>query len=84
MNDEKRRLIEESDRYRQAMTAEFRNLKSSTAWVPKTVGVMKAVSPLVAMAAPVIGLFLRKKKKHPEPKIERDGKTHSQGVVAKA
>jgi hypothetical protein len=84
MSDEKRRLIEESDRYRQAITSEFRNLKSATAWVPRTVGVMKAVSPLLALSAPVLGLFLRNKKKKPEPKIERDGKTHSQGVVAKA
>ena len=73
MSDEKRRLIEESERYRQAMTGEFGRLKAATAWMPRTIGVMRAVSPLVALSAPILGLFLRKKKKH-EPRIDRDGK----------
>ena len=84
LNDEKRRLIEESDRYRQAMTGEFTNVKAATAWVPRTIGIVRAVSPLLALSAPVLGLFLRKRKK-PEPKlVDRDGKSQShQGLVAK-
>ena len=84
LTDEKRRLIEESERYRQAMTAEFKNAKASTAWVPRSVGVMRAVSPLLALAVPALGLIFRKKKR-PElhtASVERDGK--SQGIVAKA
>ena len=73
LSDEKRRLLDESERYRQVMTAEFRNAKAATAWVPTTIGVMRAVSPLVALSAPVLG-FLWRKKKHYEPKHERDGK----------
>ena len=83
LSEEKRRLIQESERYRQSMTVEFKHLKASTAWVPRTIGVMRAVSPLLALSAPVLGLFLRKRKKTITPKhAERDGK--SQGVVAKA
>ena len=83
LSDEKRRLIEESERYRQAMTAEFRNLKATTAWVPNTLGVVRAVSPLVALSAPVLGFLLRRKKHLLEPsKHHRDGKP--QGVVAMA
>jgi len=80
LTEEKRRLIEESERYRQAMSAEFRNLKASTAWVPNTLGVVRAVSPLVALSAPVLGFLLRKKKLQHEPKEHRDGKP--KGVVA--
>jgi len=83
MTDEKRRLIEESDRYRHAMGAEFQNVKVATAWVPKTVGVVRATSPFLALAAPVIGLLFRNKKKA-EPKAEHNGKSKEQGLVAKA
>ena len=82
MSEEKRRLIEESERYRQAMTGECRRLKAATAWVPRTVGVMRAVSPLVALSAPILGLFLRKRKKD-HPRMDRDGK-HGGGLFSKA
>src|SRR5258706_7269317 len=63
------------------MMAEFRNAKAATAWVPTTIGVVRAVSPLVALSAPVLGLLFSKKK-HYDPKHEgeRDGKP--KGVVA--
>jgi hypothetical protein len=81
MSDEKRRLIQESERYRQAITGEVQRLKAATAWVPRTIGIMRAVSPLVALSAPVLGLFLRRKRKV-EPRVERDGKTP--GMIGKA
>lgn len=84
INEEKRRLIEESQRYRRAMGVEFQNLKASTAWVPKTVGIVRATSPLLALAAPVLGLLFRIKKKKAEvAKAEHNGKA-KQGMVAKA
>jgi len=83
VTEEKRRLIQESDRYRQAMAGDFQNLKVATAWVPKTVGVVRATSPFLALAAPLIGLLFRKKKKA-EPKPEHNGKSQQQGLVAKA
>src|SRR5436853_7199455 len=73
LGDGRRGLVDESEGYRQAVTAEFRNAKAATAWVRTTIGVMRAVSPLVALSAPIIGLLWRKKK-HYEPKHERDGK----------
>ena len=79
LTDEKRRFLEESERYRQAMSAEFRNLKATTAWVPNTLGVVRAVSPLVALAAPLLGFFLTRKRNQHEPKHHRDGKP--KGVV---
>ncbi len=82
MSEEKRRLIEESERYRRAMTGEFQNVKAATGWVPRTIGLLRVVSPLIALSAPLLGLFLRNRRKKPEHKVERDGK--AQGVVAKA
>src|SRR5437899_2913487 len=81
LSDEKRRLLEESERYRQAMTAEFRHAKAATAWVPTTIGIVRAVSPLVAVSAPVLGLLFSKKK-HYDPKHERERDGKPKGVVA--
>jgi len=81
--EEKRRVIEESARYRHAMTVEFQNIKAATAWVPKTVGIVRATTPFLALAAPLIGLFVKKKKKT-EPKAIHNGKAEKQGLVAKA
>jgi|SRR4051812_16215273 len=84
MTDEKRRLLQESERFRQSMGAEFQNVKVATAWVPKTVGVVRATSPFLALATPLIGLFFRRKKKD-QPKVDHhhNGKSE-QGLVAKA
>ena len=82
ISEEKRRLIEESERYRRAMGIELQNLKASTAWVPRTVGIVRATSPLLALAAPLIGLLIRRKKQA-EPKHDRNGKA-KKGLIATA
>ena len=81
---EKRRLIQESERYRRAMGVEFQNLKASTAWVPRTVGIVRAASPIVAPATPLIGLLIRRKKQA-QGKHEHDhnGKP-KKGLIATA
>lgn len=85
LTEEKRRLIEDSEQYRKAIAAELQNIKASTAWVPRTVGIVRATSPLIALAAPVIGLILgrRKKQKHDQHLEHTNGKPNK-GVVAKA
>jgi hypothetical protein len=88
LTEEKRRLIQDSEQYRKAIAAEVQNIKASTAWVPRTVGIVRATSPLIALAAPVIGLIVGRRKKqklaedreHPEHKNGKSPK----GMVAKA
>lgn len=82
ISEEKRRLIEESERYRRAMGAELQNLKASTAWVPKTVGIVRATSPILALAMPLVGLFIRRKKQA-QPKHDNNGKP-KKGLIATA
>jgi len=88
LSDQKRRLIENAERYREAIAAEMQNVKAATAWVPRTVGVMRATSPLIALAAPVIGLLLRRKKKHSEvvhhAEVHQKNGKSEKGMVAKA
>jgi hypothetical protein len=84
LTDQKRRLIEDSEKYRHALAAEFQNIKASTAWVPRTVGIVRATSPLMALAAPVIGFLLRRKKKGAAQKSEHRNGTSEKGMVAKA
>jgi hypothetical protein len=84
LSDQKRRLLENSEKYRRALAAEFQNVKASTAWVPRTVGIVRATSPLVALAAPVIGFLIgRKKKGAPDKTAHKNGKSEK-GMVAKA
>jgi hypothetical protein len=82
VSEQKQRLLEESERYRRAMQADFQHLKAATAWVPKTVGVVRATSPFLALSAPIIGLLFRRKKK-PEQAPERNGMS-KKGLVTKA
>jgi hypothetical protein len=82
VSEEKKRLLEESERYRRALETDFQNLKTATAWVPKTLGVVRATSPLLALSAPIIGLLFRRKKKR-EPMPEHNGKPNK-GLVATA
>jgi len=63
IEERKRRLIEESERYRRALEGDLDYLKASTAWVPKTIGIVRTASPFVALAAPLLGLVFRRKKK---------------------
>jgi hypothetical protein len=89
LSDEKRRLIEDSEQYRKAIAAEVQNIKASTAWVPRTVGIVRATSPLVALAAPVIGLIIGRKKKQKlgeqrEHSLEHKNGKSEKGMVAKA
>ena len=77
-----RELIAVCERYRHAMGIELQNLKASTAWVPRTVGIVRATSPILALATPLIGLLLRRKKQA-EPKPDRNGKP-KKGLVATA
>jgi hypothetical protein len=88
LTDEKRRLIEDSEQYRKAIAAEVQNIKASTAWVPRTVGIVRATSPLIALAAPVIGLIIGRKKKqklevHSDSLEHKNGKSQK-GMVGKA
>jgi len=85
LSQRKRRLLENSEGYRRAMSAEFQNIKASTAWVPRTVGIVRATSPLVALAAPVVGFLMhRKKKQEPHKHEEKNGKADKQrGLVGK-
>ena len=82
MSEEKRRLIEESERYRRAMGRELQNVKAATAWVPKTIGIVRATSPILALATPLVGLLIRRKK-HAQPGHDRNG-TPKKGLVATA
>jgi hypothetical protein len=79
VEERKRRLVEESERYRQALEGDLQNLKAATAWVPKTIGIVRTASPFVALAAPLLGLVFRRKKR--EPTHQHNGKV-KKGLVA--
>ena len=66
IEEQKRRLIAQSDLQRQAMAAEFQQLTASLAWVPRSVQLVRTVSPLMALVAP-IGWVLLRRRSRPKP-----------------
>jgi hypothetical protein len=62
--ERKRELLARSELYRQSLESEFRNIETATAWVPKTIGIVRAAYPVLMVAAPLLGYaFARKKRR---------------------
>jgi hypothetical protein len=75
MNDlaeRKRELISRSEQYRRAMAVEFVHIKGSVAWIPRTLQVLRWASPLLVIAAPLLGILTgRKISTKPPPEKKR-------------
>src|SRR6266853_1408440 len=80
--ERKRELLARSELYRQSLEAEFRNIETATAWVPKTVRMVRAAYPVLMLAAPLLGYAFARKKRRPS-----NGEApapSSRGIVASA
>src|SRR5438876_7794484 len=65
LEQRKEELLARSHVYRQSLEAEFRDIRTATAWVPKSVKVVRAVYPILLLAAPLLGyVFGRKRLRH--------------------
>ena len=53
IEEQKRRLIAQSDLQRQAMAVEFQQITASLAWVPRSVQLVRTASPFMALVAPI-------------------------------
>ena len=58
LNLQKQALLLESSLNRLALQAEFRNLRSATAWVSEVTRASRGLSPLLLLLAPVAGFLL--------------------------
>ena len=79
--ERKRELIARSDLYRQSLASDFRNVETATAWVPRTVRVVRAAYPVLMVAAPLFGYVFARKKLRRDDKAPLNG---SRGMVATA
>jgi|SRR4051812_3763076 hypothetical protein len=72
----KRQLLTRSEFYRQSMQEDWHEIRSAAAWVPSTIRVVRAVSPIALVVAPLLGfIFGRKRHKfdpQPEPPRRRN------------
>ena len=68
--EQKRTLIARSEMYRQSMEADLRNIREAVAWVPRTFRAMRMVYPVLLLALPAAGFFLKKQigRKRSPPK----------------
>ena len=61
LQEQKRELLERSQRCREALAADCTEVAAHFSWVPKTVQILRNISPLLVVSAPLIGWFARKK-----------------------
>jgi hypothetical protein len=77
----KQRLLTQSERLRGALGEEFQQVKTTTAWMPRTVRVVRASYPVLLLGAPLLGYLLTRKKRH-KPIPQKASRRN--GVVASA
>jgi hypothetical protein len=70
LDEQKQDLIARGDLYRRAMAADLQQIQASIGWIPKTLYLIKAASPLLIMGSPLVAWILRGKRKQ---KIGKNG-----------
>jgi hypothetical protein len=86
IEDQKRELLERSQRCREALAADCGEVAASLGWVPKTLQILRSISPLLLVSAPLIGWFARKKLRNGKaraPQTDQDKKKKA-GLLALA
>jgi len=61
IEEQKRELIERNQRYREAIAVDCAHVGASLSWVPRTIQVVRSISPLLLVASPLLGWLARKK-----------------------
>src|SRR5512140_2721477 len=59
--ERKQELVARSELYRRAMAGEIQNIKGSVAWVPRSIQMLRWVSPALVIAAPILGILTGKR-----------------------
>jgi hypothetical protein len=72
LDEYKRELLARSEVYRQTLALQRAELQSSFAWVPRSVGTVRSILPLLAVAAPIAGFFFARKKFTASPRLRKD------------
>jgi hypothetical protein len=62
-------LARRSDRYRDSLTVDCRNIESSTRWMRKTIAWGRAAAPLLVWIAPVGLMFLGRRRIMPKSTV---------------
>src|ERR1051326_3202862 len=79
VQERKRLLLARSEDYRQSLDADLRGVKTAAAWVPKSVKVVRAIYPVLLLAAPLLGYVFSRKR--PAPVLKRGA---GKGILASA
>jgi len=68
--ERKQDLIVRGDLYRRVMADDLRQIEASLGWIPKTMYLIKATSPLLVLGSPLLAWLLRGRRK---TKVARNG-----------
>ena len=75
LQEQKRDLIAQCQLHREALVGDCAQVSASLSWVPRTVSVIRSISPLLIVAAPLVGWFARKKLRNGKAKVPEDRAT---------
>src|SRR5438876_11282649 len=62
LEERKRQLLTRSEIYRQSMESQFHEVKTATAWIPKTVRIARSVYPVLVLFTPLLGYAFARKR----------------------
>jgi hypothetical protein len=77
----KRRLVAESELYRQEIQQDVTALRASTAWVPQSAKAVRAVYPILLLAVPLIAYRFARKR---SPSAPSERTSSKRGWIASA
>ena len=87
VEEQKRELLARSQRCREALMADCGEAAAALAWVSKTVQVVRSISPVLLVAAPLVGWLARRKMRNGKarpPAADQAEKKKKMGVLALA
>ncbi len=86
IQEQKRELIERNQGYREAIAVDCAQVGATLSWVPRTIQMVRAVSPLLLVASPLLGWLARKKLRNGKSRLPEtpEGKKKKAGIFAAA
>jgi len=75
--EQKQDLIARGDLYRRAMAQDLYEIQASLGWLPKTLNLIKAASPLLIIGSPLAAWLLRRRRKG---KVTKNGEPQKDKV----
>lgn len=79
LENRKRQLLADSDRWRQSLSTEIQDFKAVAAWVPRTIRMVRTVYPIILLAVPLLGYLVGRRR---SPVLEFSAPPRKRGIFS--